>query len=190
MWVEKMQQGAATLERGLITYRNQRMGELVGWHTRRCSAAPARVHRRGPTDLEYDALLAAGSGRCRPGGDLAAAAPTRPTCRCCSPSSRCRSDGASLGVLVTDLTAQRHHDQLARALRERERLGAETAEDRQPVGGDRRKSEFLADARTSCATRSRRSQRAADAAPRARRPRRRRRRRSRWSSATCGRWCG
>ncbi|HSW22862.1 MAG TPA: ATP-binding protein, partial [Burkholderiaceae bacterium] len=144
MWVEKMQQGAATLERGLVTYCNQRMGDLVGVAPEALLGRPLREFIDEDHHVEYDALLMqglAGVGQAescvqRRDGNYV------PVLLTVNPLSL---DGASLGVLATDLTVQKHHDQLARALSERERLDAEL---RQVVAdlseSDRRKSEFLA----------------------------------------------
>ena len=144
MWVEKMQQGAATLERGLITYCNQRMGDLVGVAPEALLGMPLREFIDEDHHVEYDALLVQGLAGV---GQAESCVQRRdgtyvPVLLTVNPLSL---DGASLGVLVTDLTVQKHHDQLARALSERERLDAEL---RQVVAdlseSDRRKSEFLA----------------------------------------------
>ncbi len=144
MWVEKMQQGAATLEHGRITYCNRRLGELLGLAPEVLLGAELRDFIGEDQRAEFDALLLqglVGTGQTetalrRQDGSFA---PVLITVNALS------LGGASLGVLATDLTAQKHHEQLAQALSERERLEGEL---RQLVANlsesDRRKSEFLA----------------------------------------------
>jgi len=124
MWVEKMQQGAATLEQGLITYCNQRMGDLVGVAPEALLGRALREFIDEDHHVEFDALLVqglAGAGQAescvrRQDGQFV------PVLLTVNPLSL---DGPSLGVLATDLTVQKHHDRLARALAERERLDSE-----------------------------------------------------------------
>jgi PAS domain S-box-containing protein len=144
MWVEKMQQGAATLEHGRITYCNQRLSELLGVAPEALLGAELNRYIADDQRAAFDALLLqglTGAGQTetflrRLDGSLV------PVLLTVNPLSL---GGASLGVLATDLTVQRHHDQLALALSERERLEREL---RQVVAdlseSDRRKSEFLA----------------------------------------------
>ncbi len=144
MWVEKMQQGAATLEHGRITYCNRRFGEMLGVDPETLLGSELRAFLAGDQRAGFDALLVRG---------LAGAGPAETALRRHDGSSvpvmltvnALLLGGASLGVLATDLTVQKHHDQLTHALAERERLDAEL---RQVVANlselDRRKSEFLA----------------------------------------------
>jgi PAS domain S-box-containing protein len=144
MWVEKMQQGAATLEHGRITYCNRCLGELLGSAPELLLGAELRDFIAESQRAEFDELLLQG---------LADSAQTETALRRQDGSfapvlitvNALSLGGASLGVLATDLTAQKHHEQLAQALSERQRLEAEL---RQLVAdlseSDRRKSEFLA----------------------------------------------
>ena len=145
MWVEKMLQGAATLERGgLLTYCNQRFAEMVGRASDALLGTALRLYVTPDAVDEFDALLRRATAA-RDGGAQA------------ETQLRHADGGAvpvlltvsvidnALGVLATDLTAQRHHEQLKLALQDRERLEGEL---RRSVAdlqlADQRKSEFLA----------------------------------------------
>ena len=137
--VEQMQQGAATLQAdGTIVYCNRRLAELLEMpHEKLIGAA---LHDFVATDDRpvYDNLLWQGQTRSgrgearlrRADGGLVPAYLTF--------NALPKDCGAAIGVLVTDLTAQRHHEQLTaahEALRESEEALREA---------DRRKDEFLA----------------------------------------------
>ncbi|HEX6723592.1 MAG TPA: ATP-binding protein [Burkholderiaceae bacterium] len=140
MWVENMQQGAATIEHGCITYCNRRLGELLDLAPEALLGAELRDFVDADQRVEFDALL-------QQGGQIETALRRRDG----SPVSVLLTvdalslGGASLGVLATDLTMQRHRDQLAQALSERERLDTELRQVLADLSeSDRRKSEFLA----------------------------------------------
>ncbi|HEU5182818.1 MAG TPA: ATP-binding protein [Candidatus Polarisedimenticolia bacterium] len=132
IFVEEMQQGVATLHAdGTIVYCNRRLPELLNMPPEKLMGSRLLDFVVAEDRPIYDGLLRrtqAGSGRGearlqRAGGGLIPAYLTfselPPDC------------GAMIGVLVTDLTSQKHHEQLAlaqQALRE----------------ADRRKNEFLA----------------------------------------------
>jgi signal transduction histidine kinase/ActR/RegA family two-component response regulator len=130
--VEQMQQGAATLHvDGTIAYSNLRLAELLQIpHEKLIGAALRKFVVAGDRSI-YDELIALGrssSGR----GEAAflrndgVAMPTHLTFNVLPEDC-----GAAIGVLVTDLTSQKHHEKLA-AAEEALRLS------------DRRKNEFLA----------------------------------------------
>jgi PAS domain S-box-containing protein len=144
--VEQMQQGAATLQAdGMIVWCNRRLAELLDVPHERLVGA--KLHEFfAPEDRSvYDHLLWEGQFRTgrgeahlrrSDGGLLPAYLTFNVLPKDC---------GAALGVLVTDLTAQRHQEQLAAAhetLRASEaRLQHVMIELRE---ADRRKDEFLA----------------------------------------------
>ena len=145
MWVESMQQGAATLARdGRVTYCNNHFGELLGASPEALLGLPLRRFIADDQKADYDALLSRGLGGAGVGETWLQRADGSGVPVLLSVNALAL-DGAALGVLATDLTVQRHHDRLARALAARERLESEL---RQVVTdlseADRRKSEFLA----------------------------------------------
>ena len=191
MWVENMQQGAATLEHGRLTYCNRRFAQLVAMAHEALLGATLRDFIAAADRPAFDALLEQGlTGGGQSEMSLrradASEVPVLLTVNALS------LGGASLGLLATDLTAQRHHEQLAQALRERERLEGEL---RQVVANlseaDRRKSEFLAMLSHELRNPLAPIRNALQVLQHDRRSRRRRqRRRSRWCSARSDRWCG
>jgi signal transduction histidine kinase/ActR/RegA family two-component response regulator len=129
--VEQMQQGAATLHAdGTIAYCNLRLAELLAVPHEKLTGAALRDFVDGDRQV-YDELLRQGridTGRGEAGLLRAdgVALPVYLTFNLLPEDC-----GAAIGVLVTDLTSQKHHEKLAaaeEALRE----------------SDRRKNEFLA----------------------------------------------
>ena len=130
--VEEMQQGALTLNSdGTIAYCNRRFADLVDRPPERLVGVPFRDFI--PLDARpfYEHLLQQGHTDCSQGESRMQAAdgrliPVFLTLNALPPDS-----GAAIGLLVTDLTTQRHHEKLnalLEALKE----------------ADRRKNEFLA----------------------------------------------
>jgi PAS domain S-box-containing protein len=132
LFVEQMQQGAATLHTdGTIVYCNRRLAELLKMRHDQLVGAPLRDFVAAADLAVYDNLLwqgqtrsGQGEARLRKGdGGLVPAYLTFNVL-----PNDC---GAAIGVFITDLTTQKHHEELAaaqKALRE----------------ADRRKTEFLA----------------------------------------------
>jgi len=116
LMVEEMQQGAATLHSdGTIAYCNKRLAELLKVpHEKLVGASLREFFARDDLSI-YDNLLwqgGRGSGRGearlrRRGGGLV---PTFLTFNALP-----QDCGAAIGVLVTDLTTQKHHEQLTAA---------------------------------------------------------------------------
>ncbi|MET0508359.1 MAG: ATP-binding protein [Burkholderiaceae bacterium] len=143
MWVEKMLQGAATLERGgLLTYCNQRFAEMVGRASDALLGTALRLYVTPDAVDEFDALLRRAT---RDGGAQAETQLRRANGGAVPVLLTVSVIDNALGVLATDLTAQRHHEHLKLALQDRERLEGEL---RRSVAdlqlADQRKSEFLA----------------------------------------------
>ena len=130
--VEEMQQGALTLGRdGTIAYCNRRLADLVGRPLERLVGVPFRDFIPLDAQADYDTALQQGrAGSCQGESHLqnaeGAVLPVFLTFNALPPDT-----GAVVGLLVTDLTTQRHHEKLnglLEALKE----------------ADRRKNEFLA----------------------------------------------
>lgn len=115
--VEEMQQAALTLHAdGTIVYCNRRLAELVKMPHEKLIGMALRDFIAIDDHKIYENLL--WQGRTRSGRGEARLLPrdgaTRPvymTFNALPPDC-----GADIGVLITDLTAQKHHEQLARAL--------------------------------------------------------------------------
>jgi len=130
--VEEMQQGALTLsDDGTIAYCNRRFADLVGRPLERLMGVAFRDFIPLDAQIFYESLLqqgraSAGQGEAhllKADGELI---PVFLTFNALPPDT-----GVAFGVLVTDLTTQRHHEKLntaVEALKE----------------SDRRKNEFLA----------------------------------------------
>jgi len=123
LWVEQMSQGAATLAAdGTVAYCNPRLAALLLTPFETLLGRSFR-HVVDPDDrATYDGLLAAG----RVGASQGEVNLTRPdgtpvpvflTLNTLPPES-----GAAVGVLVTDLTAQKHHEKLAAAMEAQRRV--------------------------------------------------------------------
>ena len=130
--VEKMQQGALTLRGdGSIAYCNRRFADLVSRPPERLMGILFREFIPLDARSSYDSLLQQGCSGLSQGENRVQIAdgtlvPVFLTFNALPPDT-----GAAVGLLVTDLTTQRHHeklDALLEALRE----------------SDRRKNEFLA----------------------------------------------
>ena len=145
MWVEKMQQGAATLAGDArIGYSNLRLAELLGEPLETLLGGTLRRYVPADRQAEFDDALARASGGGSALETLLRRAdgmlfPVLLTFSALAPSAD------AIGLLVTDLTMQRQHEQLTRALAERERLEGELRAALADLStSDRRKSEFLA----------------------------------------------
>ena len=130
--VEEMQQGAITLsDAGAIAYCNRRFAELVGRPLERLMGVAFRDFIPHDAQVLYESLLQQGRTGFSQGESFVqnadgALVPVFFTFNALPPDT-----GAALGLLVTDLTTQRHHEELnvlLEALKE----------------SDRRKDEFLA----------------------------------------------
>ena len=130
--VEQMQQGAVTLNGdGAIAYCNLRFAELLGLPHERLIGTAFRAYLPPEEQGLYETLLnqvqiGAGQGEAhlkKPGGETI---PVFLTFNALPLES-----GVAFGVLVTDLTTQRHHEKLNSAIRALEE-------------SDRLKNEFLA----------------------------------------------
>ena len=130
--VEEMQQGALTLsDDGTIAYCNRRFADLVGRPLERLMGVAFRDFIPLDAQLFYESLLQQGragfsQGESHVQNADGALVPVFLTLNALPPDS-----GAAVGLLVTDLTTQRHHEKLnalLEALKE----------------SDRRKDEFLA----------------------------------------------
>jgi PAS domain S-box-containing protein len=108
--VEEMQQGAATLHHdGTIIYCNRRLAELLEVLHQKLIGSSLREFVASDGLLAFDELLRKGSGKAeialqRRDGELV---PTYLTC-----SALPAECGAAMGVLITDLTSQRHQEHL------------------------------------------------------------------------------
>src|SRR5688572_20398461 len=132
LFVEEMQQGAATLDAdGALNWCNQRLADLLKIPLAKLIGALLRDFITPDQRTVYDRLLE--QGRTRSGRGEAqlrqsdgGLVPAFLTFNALPPAC-----GAAIGVLVTDLTTQRHHEQLTAAhaaLRaSEERLAAELA---------------------------------------------------------------
>ena len=114
--IEEMQQGAATLQAdGTILYGNRRLAELLKIPHRNLVGAQLRNFVSTADRQIYDNLLRQGQTRAgggeaklrRSDGVLVPAYLTL--------SALPKQCGADIGILITDLTAQKHHEQLATA---------------------------------------------------------------------------
>ncbi len=130
--VEQMHQGAVTLNAdGTIVYCNRRFADLVGRPLERLVGVAFRDFIPPDARIDYEGLREHGragssQGESHVQGADGAPVPVFLTFNALPPDC-----GAAVGVLVTDLTTQRHHEKLNAAL--------EALEE-----SDRRKNEFLA----------------------------------------------
>ena len=130
--VEQMQQGAITLNAdGAITYCNRRFADLLGRPHERLTGVAFRDFIPPDEQALYESLLqqgraGAGQGEAHLQKADGGLIPVFLTFNALPPDS-----GVAVGVLVTDLTTQRHHEKLNAAL--------EALKE-----SDRRKNEFLA----------------------------------------------
>lgn len=130
--VEQMQQGAITLNAdGAIAYCNRRFADLLGWPHERLTGVAFRDFIPPDEQALYESLLqqgraGAGQGEAHLQKADGGLIPVFLTFNALPPDS-----GVAVGVLVTDLTTQRHHEKLNAAL--------EALKE-----SDRRKNEFLA----------------------------------------------
>ena len=116
LMVERMQQGAATLQSdGTIAYCNRRMAELLGVPLERVIGSSLIRYVAPEARAPFTALLLQGqTGIARGELPLSGASGGRiPVLLTFNPLPL--DCGASIGLLVTDLTEQKHHEQLARA---------------------------------------------------------------------------
>jgi PAS domain S-box-containing protein len=129
LFVEQMQQGAATLlADGTIVYCNRQLADLMKVPHEKLIGAGLHSFIAADDRAIYDNLLRQGQTRFgraearlrRADGGLV---PTYLTFNALPKES-----GAAVGVLITDLTAQRHHEQLAAALDQLQRSEAELRE--------------------------------------------------------------
>lgn len=111
--VEEMQQGALTLrDDGTIVYCNRRFADLVGRPLKRLLGVPFRDFIPRDAQIFYESLLQQGRAGCSQGespvrnGD-GALVPVFLTFNALPTDC-----GAAVGLLVTDLTTQRHHEKL------------------------------------------------------------------------------
>ena len=130
--VEEMQQGALTLsDDGTIAYCNRRFADLVGRPLEQLTGVAFRVFIPLDARTDYETLLQQGRAGCSQGESHVQNAdgtlvPVFLTLNALPPDC-----GAAVGLIVTDLTTQRHHEKLnalLEALKE----------------ADHRKNEFLA----------------------------------------------
>ena len=130
--VEQMQQGAVTLSTdGAIAYCNRRFADLLRWPHERLTGVAFRDFIPPEGQAPYENLLeqchtGAGQGEAHLQKSDGGLIPVFLTFNALPPDC-----GAAIGVLVTDLTTQRHH----------EKLGAAVEALKQ---SDRHKNEFLA----------------------------------------------
>lgn len=130
--VEQMQQGALTLNAdGALAYCNRRFADLLGRPHERLTGVAFRDFIPPDEQALYESLLqqgraGAGQGEAHLQKADGGLIPVFLTFNALPPDS-----GVSVGVLVTDLTTQRHHEKLNAAL--------EALKE-----SDRRKNEFLA----------------------------------------------
>ena len=114
--IEQMGQGALTLYAdGTIAYANLQMASMLGVAHSRLIGAPLRAFVPDADQAAYDELLALGQAGASEGElhlrrAVGTAVPVYLTFNALPEDS-----GTSVGVLVTDLTAQKHHEQLAAA---------------------------------------------------------------------------
>jgi len=145
MLVEKMQQGAATLSaEGRIVYSNQCLADLLGLPLERMiGRALADMVLDG--DTICDALLKDGASGASQAEAFLLGPSNNPIPALLTLNTMLPESGTSFGLLVTDLTAQRHQEKLIEtlsALRTTEEALRTTAADLS--ASNRRKDEFLA----------------------------------------------
>jgi PAS domain S-box-containing protein len=116
LFVEHMQQGAATLQRdGTLVYVNARLAELLGAPQETLAGTPLAAFVAEEDRELFVRFLNAGAASAT-GGELRFARPfggTLPVYLNLNPLTE--DCGAAVGVLVTDLRSRRHHEQLAAA---------------------------------------------------------------------------
>lgn len=139
LFVEQMQQGAATVHAdGVIAYCNQRLADLLKTPHEKLVGARLNDFVVAEDLSEYENLLRQGESQSSRGETLLRQANGELVPAYLTFNALPKEFGALIGVLVTDLTAQRHHERLATAL-ERVRISEEWLQ-----AADRRKDEFLA----------------------------------------------
>lgn len=139
LMVEQMQQGAATLQTdGTIVFCNMRLAEMLATDHKSLVGRPLREFV-APEDAEaYDALFCA-SHRNASEGEVQLRRGDDGTFPAYFSFNRLPLDSeATLGLLISDLTAQRHHERLSEAHE------ALRVADARLMESDRRKTEFLA----------------------------------------------
>ena len=147
--VEQMQQGAATLHQdGAIAWCNRRLAELLKVPHEKLIGAPLHDFIVPPDRSIYDNLLRQGRSqtgqgearlRCADGGLVPAYLTFNVLPKDC---------GGLIGVLITDLTAQRHHEQLTAAhdaLREGEQERTRLLESEREARSDAERASRLKD---------------------------------------------
>ena len=114
--VEQMQQGAATLQAdGTIVYCNLRLAELLEVPHERLVGAALHDFVAPADRAAYDKLLEQGRNRSGQGEARLQRADGALVPAYLTFNSLPKDCGADIGVLVTDLTSQRHHEQLTAA---------------------------------------------------------------------------
>lgn len=119
LFVEQMQQGAATLHAdGTIVYCNRRLADMLSVPHEKLTGTAFSIYIAAEDQPLYENLL--WQGRTRTGRGEArlrradgGLVPTYLTFNALP-----NDNGTLIGVLITDLTTQRHHEQLAAALKE------------------------------------------------------------------------
>jgi PAS domain S-box-containing protein len=132
VFVEEMQQGVATLHRdGTIFYCNRRLADLLKVPHERLVGAPLRDFVAAPDLPAYERIFEEGCQRSGNGEVRLHVADDGSLPVHLTFNALRVENGSLIGVFVTDLTAQKNHEALARA--------QEALRD-----ADRRKNEFLA----------------------------------------------
>jgi signal transduction histidine kinase len=143
VWVGQMSQGAATLTSGgTVIYCNPRLALMLGVPAEKLPGRPLQDFVPASEQSGYNDLFRTGVGQAELAltQDNGATVPVLVTLNSLPPES-----GAAFGALVTDLTAQKHHEKLAAvvtALKESEERLARLYD--ALTEQDRRKDEFLA----------------------------------------------
>jgi PAS domain S-box-containing protein len=114
--VEQMQQGAATLHAdGTIIYCNQRLAEMVKMPLEKLTGRALHDFIASDDRPVYDGLLRQGRTRSSRGEAQLRQTDGGLVPVCLTFNVLPKDCGAAIGVLVADLTTQRHHEQLAAA---------------------------------------------------------------------------
>jgi PAS domain S-box-containing protein len=116
LFVEQMQQAACTLQAdGTIAYCNRRALEMLGERSGGLSGRTVRDVVAPESRALFDALLAQGRGGIARGELYLIGASGEPIPTFVTFNSLPPDCGAAIGLLVTDLTVQKHREQLAAA---------------------------------------------------------------------------